>query len=131
MAWRATQLRLEEAKLEQMQAGVRALERRVEALLEQAREAEQIRESGSASGWELANLDVYRGWAAGEQRKLAATRTGWMKRIAAQMQVIAQKKLDVRLLERLKEQRLAVWNTDLQREIHQQAEESYLARWNR
>jgi hypothetical protein len=45
------------------------------------------------------------------------------------MQILAVKRRDVRLLERLKQQRLTAWTSDFNKEIDAQAEESHIAKW--
>ena len=41
------------------------------------------------------------------------------------------KRREVRLLEKLKERRLRTWQEELGREIDREADEAYLAKWNR
>jgi flagellar export protein FliJ len=132
MDWRRTQARIEESKLEQLYAELRALDGRVSALNEERAASEQTMLAASSSfGEELAALDTFQRFTVAEQGRLAAKRAECTQRIAAQMQAVAVKRRDVRLLEKLKEQRLRTWQADLSREIDAQAEEAYLAKWNR
>ena len=53
------------------------------------------------------------------------------QRIAAQLQVVLQKRRDVKLLELLHARKLAAWNAELDREIDKQAAELHLAKFSR
>ena len=57
-------------------------------------------------------------------------RTEVAQRIAAQMQEVARKRLDARLLEKLKQKRIVEWRASFHRELEEQASEAYLAKWN-
>ena len=132
MDWRATLARVEEAKLEQIYAELRSIETRKAELDRERDQSEQaLVKAPSSTGAELAAVDCFRKFVFHERIRLEGLRAGVQQRIAAQLQVVAKKRRDVKLLERLKNQRHDKWQTDFAREIDAQADESFLAKWNR
>jgi len=130
--WRDTLAQVEEAKLERMYGELRALESSEAALrAERERSERAVAQAPSAEGFELAALDAFRRFAVAEHTRLEERRADCAKRIAAQIQVVAQKRCDVRLLQHLKDKRWAAWNRGVAREIETQAGETYLAKWQR
>ena len=131
MDWRDTQARVEESKLENLYAELRAIDTQIAAVLAaRAQSDEAVLTVASVTGAELAAIDTFRRFSVAEHTRLNRVRRECSKRIAAQIQAVAAKRRDVRLLERLKQQRLVAWKTDFSKEIDAQAEESHLARWN-
>jgi hypothetical protein len=130
--WRNTQARIEETKLERLHVARRNIDAR-EAALEAARAQSEtaLLAGGKAMGQELAALDRFRRHVAAERLRLQPARQECGKQIAAQILVLAAKRRDVKLLEKIKQQRLDGWTSDLSREIDQQADEAFLAKWNR
>jgi flagellar export protein FliJ len=132
MEWRRTEARIEEAKLERLFGESRGIDARVAELNEERSEAERALIAAPAStGEELAAVSAFQRFSAAEEKRLAAKRAECAGRIAAQMQVVARKRRDVRLLEKLKERRLKMWRGEVNRENDALGEEAYLARWNR
>lgn len=132
MEWRRTEARIEEAKLERHFAELHAIDAREKMLEEErAKSEKELLQQASATGRELAALDDFKRYIAIERQRLRRVRNDCKKKIEAQIQVVTLKRRDVRLLEKLKEDRIKVWTADLHREIDQQAEESYLAKWGR
>jgi hypothetical protein len=132
MSWRQTQQQLEEGKLQNFYAELRAIDSKEAALMaERARSEKAVLAADSVSGFELATLDAFRRFTVAEHTRLEQRRAECSKRIAAQVQVVTQKRRDVRLLEHLRGTRLTHWRHEVNREIDMQAEEAYLARWNR
>ncbi len=131
MDWRITQTRIEESKLEKLYAELRAIDASSAALLEERSRSDQaLLRASSATGSELAAVAAFRRYSVAEHTRFERLRADCSKRIAAQVQVVAVKRRDVRLLERLKQQRVTAWHTGLSREIDAQAEETHLAQWN-
>lgn len=131
MDWRAMLVRIEESKLDQLYAELRAIDSRQAALDREREQSEQALLTASAStGTELAALDSFRRFAFAERNRLEGLRAGVQQRIVAQIQVVAKKRRDVKLLERLKDQRFEKWQAAFAREIEAQADESFLAKWN-
>lgn len=132
MDWRAMLAHVEEAKLEQVYAELRAIDSRQASLDRQRDLSEQaLLTASSATGTELAALDSFRRFVFTERNRLEGLRAGVLQRVAAQIQVVAKKRRDVKLLERLKGRRFEKWQAEFAREIEAAAEESFLARWNR
>jgi hypothetical protein len=132
MEWRRTEARVEEAKLERLLGELRRIDARA-AELEQERSAAEmaVAEQRSNRGEDLAALDVFQRFTVAEGKRLAAKRNECGERVTAQMSVVGGKRRGVRLIEKLKERRVESWRTELDRENQAQAEEGYLARWNR
>ncbi len=132
LVWRRGQVQIEEGKLEQMYGQMRGIEARQAAVASAWAETQQsMLNSSSATGYELEALDTFRRFSAEEHIRLESQKIAYKPKIAAQFNVVTGKRRDVRLLERLREQRLAVWNTEMDKEIDAQADESYLAKWSR
>ena len=130
LEWRRTQGRIEEAKLEQLFGEMNGIEARQEAVISVALESHRsVTGASTATGSELAALDTFRRSSAAEHVRLESQRLGCQQRIAAQRDVVTGKRRDVRLLERLREQRLAGWKLEAEREVSASADESYLAKW--
>lgn len=129
--WREAQARLEEAKLETLYAELRAIESQQQTLDRERDAAEKNVAARGAMGAELARLGEFRRFTIVERTRLEKVRAEVSGKIAAQIQVVAAKRRDVRLLERLKQQKLIAWHRELGRELDAQADEAYLAKWNR
>ncbi len=129
--WRETQARLEESKLEVLYAERRAIESHIATLLEEREKSDRtIAHGNGATGAELEALSAFRRFSVMEHTRLDKLRAGCSQRIAAQLAMVAAKKRDAKLLQRLEQQRLAAWQIDFSKQIDAQAEESHLARWN-
>jgi hypothetical protein len=132
MSWRQTQQQLEEGKLQNLYAELRAIKSSEAALTaERAHSEKAVLAAPSVSGFDLATLDAFRRFTGAEHMRLEQRRAECSGRIAAQVQVVTRKRRDVRLLEHLRGTRLTHWRHEMNREIDMQAEEAYLARWNR
>ncbi|HLW76570.1 MAG TPA: hypothetical protein VKS01_06280 [Bryobacteraceae bacterium] len=130
MDWREIQARAEESKLEALHAECRAIDAKIAELVAERERADRDAHTHLVSGAELAAADVFRRFSAAQHTRFIGKRNDCSKRIQAQIQVVAVKRRDVKLLERLKHQRLLAWTTAFHREIDAQAAESHLARWN-
>lgn len=130
--YRETLERAEEAKLQDLYAELRAIEaQEAELKNERARSEAAVRAAKTATGSELAALDAFRRYAVAEHTRLEQKRADCMKRIGSQIQVVTQKRRDVRLLENLRAARMLEWKREADREIDMHAEEAYLSKWNR
>jgi flagellar export protein FliJ len=129
--WRETQARIEESKLEALYAEQGAIDHRKAALHQERDAAEKSVAQRGATGAELARLGDFRRFTVAEQTRLEKLRAEVSQKIAAQIPVVAARRRDVRLLERLKQQRQTAWNQEMAREVDAQADEAYLAKWNR
>jgi flagellar export protein FliJ len=132
MDWRRTQARVEEAKLERLFGQVRTIEARQQELRGQREASEKDLLSGPApAASEWIALDNFRRFTVSEHARLERERVDCQRRIAAQFQIVSGKRRDLRLLERLKDRRLAAWKTAYSREADAQADEAYVSRWQR
>jgi len=130
MDWRMTQARVEESKLEKLYAELRGIDASSTALLEERSRSDQaLLGASSADGSELAAVAAFRRFSIAEHTRFERLRADCSRRIAAQVQAVAAKRRDVRLLERLKQHRFAAWSTGFNREIDAKAEETHLAQW--
>ena len=131
MEWRRTQVRIEEVKLERLHSELHSMEERERALASEVSQARQaVTRAVSVTGFELSALDRYQKAVAATLLKWAGERAELSPRIAAQVDIVALRRRDLRLLERLRDQRLADWHAAFDRETEQQAQESFLAKWN-
>jgi len=131
MDFRRTQARLEEIKLEGLYAESRAIETREAALIQQRVQSEKaLKEATSVTGFDLELFSNYGSAMKEEQKRLYKAKTECKKKIGAQVAILMVKRREVKLLEKLKEQKLETWEKEMFKEIDQQAEEAYLAKWN-
>jgi flagellar export protein FliJ len=130
--WRRTQVQVEESKLERLYANLRDVETRLrETYASREQAGRDVVASGSATGGELVALGNFRKAAAAECARLAEAVAALRKSIAAQLQVVVQKRRDVKLLEHLHTRKLETWNAELAREIDTEAGELHLAKLHR
>jgi hypothetical protein len=130
MDWRHTQARIEETRLEQTYAEQRGIDARETTLKEQRLQAQTaVLGAASVTGEELAALHAFRRFTVAEHTRLEQLRADCSRRIAIQIQVVASKRRELRLLERLKQQRFKAWEQEYSREIDAQADEAHLAKW--
>jgi flagellar export protein FliJ len=130
MEFRRLQARMEEIKLEGLYAELRAIDTREVALIEESVQSEKaLRAATSVTGFDLELFDSYRQAAKEERKRMDKARGECRKKIDAQLQVLIVKRRDVKLLEHLKEQRFEKWEKEMFKQIDQEAEEAYLAKW--
>ncbi len=131
LGWRVVELELDEGRLEQLFTERRGWEDQALALENRRREAARLITAKTLDGQQLAAFTDHRRHLAREEARIAAGRADCEKRIAAQQQRVAEAERKVRLLERLKERRLAEWTSDFNREMEALASETFLANWAR
>jgi len=132
LAWRRTQLTIEENKLQQLTAGleeIRLAAVRVE--LAKGRAEQAVREAGIVDAGDFWALSAYRGRLLAELEALARRQRELQQQIAAQRQRLVEAERQCRLLEKLEARRRAEWQAEMDREVESLAAESFLARWNR
>src|SRR5689334_1283328 len=116
--WRRTQLDLEEAKLRQAMEGVAAVDRAHAELEAAAVKAEfEIRSRDTVAGRDLHALGDYRTHVHSQEQVLAARRAECARQAAAQQGAMLEARRRCRLLERLRERRLAQWKEEQGREL--------------
>src|SRR5579872_1377257 len=127
LGWRRTQVRMEHIKLERMLAELRQLELQAAVVLAEREAAQRaLVQSSSSLGAELAAFNSFRSSSAARSTALERDQSGCREKIRTHREVIALKERDVRLLEKLREDRLRLWHVEQDREIDQQAAESHL-----
>lgn len=131
LEWRRTELELADARFKQQAAALAELDRQ-QAELEATgiRTEIEVREWRPVSGSDLAALGGFRLELRKRQRGLAARRAECRKELARRQEAMLEARRRLRLLERLKERRLAEWRAAWDRELDEQAAMSYLARWS-
>jgi flagellar export protein FliJ len=130
MDFRRLQARLEEVKLEALYAELRALDAREAASIQLKVQSEkELKSAKSVTGFDLEVFDAYRKALQEDQKRMDKARADCRKRIDAQLAVLTIKRRDVKLLEHLKEQRFEKWEKAMFKEIDQQADEAYLAKF--
>ncbi len=129
--WRTVELDLEKSKLEQVFAERRRLDEQARALEDRHRETSQWITAKTLDGQQLAAVTYHRHYLEREAARLAGQQADCEKRIAAQQKRVVEAERKVRLLERLKERRLAEWAFDFNRDLEALASETFLAKWAR
>jgi hypothetical protein len=129
LEWRRTQLEIELAQLGAFTGEALAVDRRRDQVQADYSAAERsLLSSTSVEAGELGALDRYRVWSRQESQRLAVRRAEWEQKISAQREKVIEARRGCRLLERLKQKRLAEWTVEFDREIENLAGELYLAR---
>ena len=129
LAWRRTQLELEDTKLKKQIAEVAELDReRAELEATAVRAQAEVRAWSPVSGHELASLASFRRHVEDSEKGLAARRATAVQKLQAQQQALLEARRRCRLLERLEQRRRAEWQAATNVEIEQLAAESHLAR---
>lgn len=127
LSWRRLEARLAENELQRLNAELAALianATRIAAEREQA--AIELISARNATGAALAHLGAYERAAAAEIGRLKLQRSALQGKVEAQLKVVSDRARAVRLLEKLKEQRLKTWQFESNREIEQLAAEAHL-----
>jgi len=132
MEFRRMQARLEEIKLESMYAELRAIDKKEVALIKKSVESEKaIRAEKSVTGFDLELFHTYREAMHEERKRMDKARAACRIKIDAQLQVVTGRRRDVKLLEHLKTKRFGAWEKEMFKEIDQQADEAYLAKFGK
>lgn len=132
LRWRQRRLELQESRLRSLAAERDAIRERIGQIGQARRRAEQeLLGQASIRAEELAALEAYRLRLARERVRLQQAETDCEGRLAAQRERVLEARRDVRLIEKLKERRLAEWQAEADRELEALAAEVFLARWGR
>jgi len=132
LKWRLLQLELAEEKLQELFGEARSLEARQVSLAEgKAAEEHSVLNAKTVPAQELAALDAHRRWTAAQQERLARQLLDCQGRIAAQREQVRKAEQNLKLLEKLRERRLAEWTFALEKEYEALGEEAFLAQWQR
>jgi hypothetical protein len=89
----------------------------------------EVRQWRAVDGRDLEALEEHRAHVRSETARLVAHRAECARAAAAQEAAMLEARRRLKLLERLKERRLAEWKAASDRELEEIASESHLARW--
>jgi len=132
LEWRKTQLEMEEIQYRRQVAALAALDRQRAELEEAGKTAErQVREWNPLAGGDLGALGGFRLHVKHLKEEMVAPRDECRKQLERQQGRMLEARRRLRLLERLKDRRLAEWRSARDKEIEELAAESYLAKWHR
>jgi len=129
---RRKQLKTEETQFRQRLRELADIDRRrAEYEAAGAAAEQQVRGWNPLFGRELHALGSFRLHTKQQELDLAQPRAECQQRVAAQQKAMLEARRRVRLLERIRERRMAEWQAECDREIEQLASESYLSGWVR
>jgi flagellar export protein FliJ len=132
LEWYAAQLLVEESQLRRFTLQLTDLERAAESLEHsRATAGDEIRQSAFVEGRDLTALDAYRVQIGKQKEALRQRLVEARKQVAAQRERLLAARRKHRLVEKLRERRVAEWVMESNREIEQNAAESHLARLSR
>ncbi len=132
LEWRRLELEREEARFRQQTAALAAIDRnRAELEASGIRAESEVRQWRHVAGADLYALDAYRLEVRRGQARLAEKRRECEQQLADRQRALVEAQRRCRLLERLKERRLDEWKHELDHELQELGQESFLARWNR
>ena len=128
LEWRRRQLELEESRVRRQVAALAELDRTRAELEATAIRAEvQVQAWMPLAGQDLASWARFREYVDRQERALAVRRAAGQHQLEEQRKVMLEARRRCRLLERLRERRLAEWRAASDRELEQFAAECYLA----
>ena len=128
--WRHTQLEVEESRFKQQLAALAALDRERAGWEAAGIKAEiQVRDWNPLAGRDLAALGDFRMNVKQREMEIDARRLECRKTLATRQSAMLEARRRCRLLERLKERRVAEWRSAQEHELEQLAAESFLAKW--
>ena len=132
LAWRATRLQLESAKLAQLRQERIALLQLSENLANSASQAARgvFDNARTLTGADLCRLATYRQIVAARLKRLAGTVREFDEHIQQQTRRVVEADREKQLLEKLKARQFEDWEYELKREIENTAGELFLARWS-
>lgn len=129
--WRRTELEQAESRFKRQAAELAEIDRlRAESEAADLRAEIEVRGWSPVAGEDLAALGAYRTGMRRHREQLQTRRVECERRVAERQKEMMEARRRVRLLERLKERRLGEWRAAFDRELEQQAAESYLAQWS-
>ena len=129
LAWRRTQLELEQVRHRQRLAEVAALDRARAELEAAGIQAEvQVRALPIVSGSDLAALGEFRRAVRARENQIAPRRAQAAQAAETQLLHVLEAQRRVRLLEKLRDRKLVEWKAEETRELEALASESALAR---
>jgi hypothetical protein len=127
---RRTQLEIERAKLQKLTNDREQLElQATELLLESVNTRRTILTQGLVTAGEISTMPDYQRNTREHLRRLDRQKQDLLKKTESQMHQAVEAERKVKLLERLRGQRFAEWNSLAQKEQENFIADAYLARW--
>jgi flagellar export protein FliJ len=132
-------LRLRVQQTEAAKAELAALHRELERLQAEQEalrndllrhQAEVFNTGRTLTGEALVQLDEFRRWVVGEQRRQAQTAADCISRIQEQNRRVIEAKQNQQLLEKLRDRGRQRWESEAAREEQALAEEAYMSQWS-
>ena len=122
--WRILQLRMEQLKLQQLQAEIVSLQDRKETIQrERALALTQTQRAGGILGYELAAMEKYRIAASAKAAQFDKEMAAIHGLIQSQMTALTERRRAVRALENLEAESRREWHAALDREIQIESDE--------
>src|SRR5580693_584593 len=113
LAWRRTQAQLADLEFRREAVALAALDQATAELQARAIQTEaEVRDWSPLEGSDLAALGAFRGSVERQTKDLAARRTEQTKKLAERELAMLEARRRCRLLERLRERRLAEWKSE-------------------
>jgi flagellar export protein FliJ len=132
LTWRGTRLSLAEAKLDQLIGELRKADDAVKRLLERRVAAQTpLARSAIVNGADLGVLETFGVWAVREEKRVKTHMIELRESIELQNRIVAEARREVKLVERLKQQKYESWSAEAEHEINELAAESAIAQWRR
>ncbi|MDQ2899178.1 MAG: hypothetical protein M3Y07_05175 [Acidobacteriota bacterium] len=129
--WRRAQLNLEQVRAQAIAGKIVELAKRREDLRNERSSAERhILEAKTVEGAELAAIGAFHSIAAKRDSALCEQSVNRERELSEQRGKLVEAQRKVKLLETLRQKRLAQWNSEVAREQEQFAGEAFLARWH-
>jgi flagellar export protein FliJ len=130
LSWRRTQLEVEQTEFRKRSAAVAAIDQERSEMKAAGVAAEvQVRESRTIEGRDLEALARFRDWIRQREKQLIEAKVVRERALGEQRTVMLEARRRTKLLERLKERRLAEWNEASTRELESFAADAFLAKW--
>ena len=128
LRWRNTQLQLERVKLQKLLGEEQRLKSDLQRVADERQAAaSELQTAGSLRSFELRALSAYLVGAEARSHLLRGQIAKYAGPIQKQRQCLLEAERNVRLLEKLKEDRYSEWKHAFEQEIQLGAEESWLA----
>jgi flagellar export protein FliJ len=132
LAWRRLQVQIVESELERLHAEHHATQSRMISLTaDRATFQVDLIATKHLDGTDLGAFNAFLNHSRDEHFRMHQALSVYAAKIKAQMEVVSDKRRDVRLLEKMRERRAEAWSVELSREIQQLAEDTHLGRWKR
>jgi len=131
LAWRRTELELEQYKMKRLSAELEGIERsRARLAVERAAAERVILRAGVIQGADLNAHAVRLDYLDRQERALLRRRAEQARLIDEAHRCVLEARRRLRLLEKLKFARQSEWRAEMNRELESFAAESHLARWD-